>query len=214
MQLKIIKILLLTIFVFSIFLIPMAKPCLAQQTTPAPQGQSIWKDASDVIQRMQTGDVHPGDVTILIKDLIRFLLEIIVFIGVLFLIIGGYQYITSAGNPDQIKRAKNTITGAIAGLVVVLLSWVIANFVYNHVHGQPLGEGLLRDFINAALGFTTLTAVLFLIVGGYQYMTSAGNPDQIQRAKSTILYSVIGLVVILLSYAIVRFVINALGINI
>lgn len=47
----------------------------------------------------------------------------------IYLIIGGFKYITSGGNPQQAESAKNTITYAIGGLVVVVLSFFIINLV-------------------------------------------------------------------------------------
>lgn len=57
-----------------------------------------------------------------------------------------------------------------------------------------------------------IVAVVVIIVGGVEYMTSAGDPGKIKKAKETILYSVIGLVICALAFAIVNFVIgNVLG---
>lgn len=53
-------------------------------------------------------------------------------------------------------------------------------------------------------------AVVFVIVGGINYMTSAGDAAKIEKAKKTILYAVIGLVICALSYVIVNFVISSL----
>lgn len=67
---------------------------------------------------------------------------------------------------------------------------------------------LLQTIINWVLGFAALIAVLFLIFGGVIYIASTGNKERAEQAKKTILYSVIGLVVIVLSYFIVRLVIS------
>jgi hypothetical protein len=54
--------------------------------------------------------------------------------------------------------------------------------------------------------------VLFMIIGGFMYMTSGANPNGAKRGKETVQYAAIGLVVIVLSYAIVlavsSFIIN------
>lgn len=47
-------------------------------------------------------------------------------VAVLMLIIGGFRYIASAGNEGQVEAAKETMTNAIFGLVIVLLAFVIA----------------------------------------------------------------------------------------
>lgn len=67
-------------------------------------------------------------------------------------------------------------------------------------------NGLIVLIIRAILSLLLIIAALFLIVGGYRYLTAAGNAESIQKAKSTILYSVVGLVVIIISFAIVRFI--------
>jgi uncharacterized membrane protein len=64
---------------------------------------------------------------------------------------------------------------------------------------------VLANVTTWVLGFSAAVAVLFLIVGGLQYITAAGNEKRSEAAKSTILYAVIGLVVILLSFVIVGF---------
>jgi hypothetical protein len=49
-------------------------------------------------------------------------------------------------------------------------------------------------------------AVIMIVVGGLRFVTSNGDPKQAEAARNTILYSVIGLVVAMLAYAIVNFV--------
>jgi len=52
------------------------------------------------------------------------------------------------------------------------------------------------------------STILFLIIGGFQYITASGNPEQVETAKKTIMYAIIGIIVCLLSYAVVYFVIG------
>ncbi len=59
------------------------------------------------------------------------------------------------------------------------------------------------------LGFIVgIVAVIMIIIGGLKYITSGGDSSNISSAKSTILYAIIGLVVVALSQVIVRFVLN------
>lgn len=67
-------------------------------------------------------------------------------------------------------------------------------------------QDLLVKVINWILLFAAAVAVLFLVIGGLQYVTSAGNKERIDKAKQTILYAVIGIIVIALSFAIVTFI--------
>ncbi|MCX6811221.1 MAG: pilin [Candidatus Berkelbacteria bacterium] len=80
---------------------------------------------------------------------------------------------------------------------------------------NPLGntgiQGLITNIFNIAYGVAGVVAVAYLIVGGYQYITSQGNPEATATAKSTIINSIIGLIVILASYLIIRFALAQLG---
>lgn len=51
-------------------------------------------------------------------------------------------------------------------------------------------------------------AVIMIIIGGIRYATSDGDSAKLKSAKDTIMYSVVGIVVAILAYAIVAFVVN------
>lgn len=80
--------------------------------------------------------------------------------------------------------------------------------------GSEIGLGsadpmtIVINIIQLALGFAALIALVFIILGGFQWMLSAGNDEKIARAKKTISAAIIGIVIILISWAIVQFVIN------
>lgn len=54
-------------------------------------------------------------------------------------------------------------------------------------------------------------SVLMIIIGGLRYVTSGGDPAGVKGARDTILYAVIGVIVAILSYALVAFVTNRVG---
>lgn len=75
------------------------------------------------------------------------------------------------------------------------------------------GEGSVRaiivKIINYFLTFLGIVAVLMIIYGGATYMTAGGKQESVDSAKKTILYALIGIVIILLSFAIVNTVVGA-----
>lgn len=48
---------------------------------------------------------------------------------VIIIIVGGYFYVISNGNAAHVKRAKDAITGAIIGIVVILLAFTLTQFI-------------------------------------------------------------------------------------
>ena len=73
-------------------------------------------------------------------------------------------------------------------------------------------QGNVIAILNAVIGVLSFVCVVVIIIGGVTYMTSSGDAGKVKKAKDTILYGVIGLVVCVLAFAIVNFVIsNILG---
>ena len=75
--------------------------------------------------------------------------------------------------------------------------------------------GNLKDttlkIINSVITVTSIIAVIAIIIGGIQYMTSTGDPGKVKKAKDTILYAIIGLIICALSAVIVNFVISSIN---
>ncbi|MBW4061188.1 hypothetical protein HJC99_01280 [Candidatus Saccharibacteria bacterium] len=69
------------------------------------------------------------DTLILVTNIIRILLWLSGALGVIFIIVGGIFYITSAGNPTQIKKAREILTNVVTGLVIILAAYAIVTFI-------------------------------------------------------------------------------------
>ncbi len=66
----------------------------------------------------------------------------------------------------------------------------------------------VTSIINGVIAALGIVAVIVIIIGGVSYMTSSGDAGKVKKAKDTILYGVIGLVICVLAFAIVNFVIS------
>ena len=74
--------------------------------------------------------------------------------------------------------------------------------------GQSFND-LLTKIVNIISASVGVVAVIMIIVGGFKYITSGGESSNVSGAKNTIIYAIIGLVIVALAQVIVRFVINS-----
>ncbi len=72
-------------------------------------------------------------------------------------------------------------------------------------------RALVLKIINFFLGFLGLLAVIMVIYGGFLYVSSAGNQEKVDSAKKILLYAVIGIVVIIISFALVNTLLGGLA---
>jgi len=120
------------------------------------------------------------------------------------------------------KKLSTTQVVNIAAIVLVFVIGLAPVAFAQFTQPSSAGTGLPNDtsisgfimkIINIALAVAGLIAVLFLIIGGFRYITSAGNEETAEQAKKIITNAIIGVVVIILSFVIVRVISNALANN-
>jgi len=71
-------------------------------------------------------------------------------------------------------------------------------------------NNIIHTIVNLLSAIVGVVAVIMIIVGGFRYITSGGNDTSVTSAKNTILYAIIGLVVVALAQLIVRFTLSKL----
>ena len=136
-----------------------------------------------------------------------------------YVIYGGYLYVFSAGDPGKVATGKKALYHAFLGLAIVLLSNVILNtiriargadFSANCVTSNACLDGntMVTNTIHWVTSVAGIVAAIFVVYGGISYVTSAGEPSKLQKAKQMITYALIGLAIIGLAEIITAFVGN------
>lgn len=153
------------------------------------------------------------------------LLRIAGMVAVGFVIYAGIKYITSQGMPEEAAKAQSTIINALIGLAIALVSIGVVSFLGNQLAGgsggtviagtgvldltslpNPVGTdsgSILRTILGIVFGIIGVMSLLFIVLGGFRYITSQGEARNVTQAKNTILYALIGLAVAILAEAIV-----------
>lgn len=91
--------------------------------------------------------------------------------------------------------------------------WFIAQLSKGDLDGLPQGDFNATTFANIlklVFGLAGGIALLIVTIAGFKYVISRGEPQEIAKAKDTILYALIGLVVCIFAFAIVSFVVTKL----
>lgn len=72
------------------------------------------------------------DIWVLSDNVVDFLLQSLAApILVIVLVVGGFIYVTSGGNPKRTEQAKSLLTSAIVGIIIALAAWLIVNTILN-----------------------------------------------------------------------------------
>lgn len=77
--------------------------------------------------------------------------------------------------------------------------------------GPRNADNTITGILNAVYFWMAVTAIGFIIYGGYLYITSSGEPGKIKKAKDVLLYATVGIVIVLVAFVVTQFVINGVG---
>jgi hypothetical protein len=91
--------------------------------------------------------------------------------------------------------------------MIARLTSFLADLDLNPIQGSSADTGHLQAIVNSVLAIAGAIAVLIVVLAGFRYIISQGNPNDVATAKNAIIYSLIGLVVIICAFAIVNFVV-------
>lgn len=109
------------------------------------------------------------------------------------------------------KRNLLTALATVATLALPTASYAVISYV-DPSTSIGLGTADLKDtvvnIINWVLGLLGIVAVIMILWGGFTWLTAAGNEEKVEKAREVISAAVIGLVIILLAWAIVNYVLG------
>ncbi|MBP6882610.1 MAG: hypothetical protein KBC15_03610 [Candidatus Levybacteria bacterium] len=74
-------------------------------------------------------------------------------------------------------------------------------------------DNILRNIVISAITFAALLALIFLIWGGFKWITSGGDKAKVEAARNTIIAAIVGLILALLSYVILSTVLRIFGVD-
>ena len=107
-------------------------------------------------------------------------------------------------------------------LALLVISWPLIEIkadlppsggIENPLKADTFTE-LFVGIANFVAGAVAMMAVLVIIIGGYQYMTSGGNEEKTAAARRTIQWAIIGLIIVLASWSLLRTLLEILGITV
>ena len=103
-------------------------------------------------------------------------------------------------------------TASLSGSASAQVSEGINTATTSEMKGKSIDgkDGLIKTVVNVLLWAVGILSVIMIIFSGFRYITSAGDASKTKSAQSTLIYSVVGLIVAIMAYAIVNMVTNRL----
>ena len=94
-----------------------------------------------------TNECQLQDLVITLIKIINTLIGLSWLLAVFFVFWGAWGMVNSAGNPEKLKEGKSTFTNAIIGFFLIMISFLLINFVVSVFTGKQFDLDTIRSFI-------------------------------------------------------------------
>ena len=151
-----------------------------------------------------------------IMGVVDWVLTLVAVLGILMIVVSGMRAIGSFGKEEGIKNLKQTVIGTVTGIFFIIISSAVratlglpTDPLAVAVPGDPSPTPIIArgvTIVSAILEYLALIAVAVVIYAGFLMVINFGNEEQFTKGKTLIYRALIGLVIILVSGTIVRFV--------
>ncbi len=166
------------------------------------------------------GGVSGSDIRAIVLNL---LLTVLLFMGlaaVVVIVIAGISLVISVGDEQAKEKAKKIILYALIGLFIIAIAAGIVTIIVEATGGGsifgPVPElgntggtdirAVVLNILTTVLSYMALIAVVVIVIAGILMVISLGDEQAKDRTKRIILYTIIGLFIILLARALVKFI--------
>lgn len=92
------------------------------------------------IECIESGNCQLNDILRLVVNVSKLILRWVGVIALIFFIVGGIIWLTSAGNEEKVKRGKKILVNTLIGIFIVFFAWQIVNLIICGLSGGSLAE--------------------------------------------------------------------------
>lgn len=155
------------------------------------------------------------------------LLRIAGLLAVIFVIYAGVKFIMSQGSPDEAAKARSTAINALVGLAITMVAIAFVSFLGNQVGGttqggvgnnlnlsslpNPIGAdngNIIQTVLSIVFAIMGALSFMVIVIAGFRYSLSQGDPKSAAQAKSTIIYALIGLILAIAAQSVVSLAVS------
>jgi hypothetical protein len=91
-------------------------------------------------------------------------------------------------------------------MLMTFITYIAQTNLENPFPTVNAGSSFISTLLNIVFGIIGAIALLFIVIGGFRYVISTGDPKNTAKAKNTIIYALVGILVSLSAIGIVNFV--------
>ena len=146
-----------------------------------------------------------GVLTVEVLGIIEWALTVVAALAVLMIIVTGLKAVAQPTSEEGIGNIRKTMISVAAGLILLVFRMFIGEAFTESASPIPL-LGTAVYLISYLLGFLALIAIVMVIYAGFQYVLSFGKEETATQAKGLFIRVMVGAVVIIVSLALVNFI--------
>jgi hypothetical protein len=156
----------------------------------------------------------PAALALQINGIIDWVLVLVGVLGALMIVVAAIKIVANFGKDQGVAEIRKAVFAVAAGILMLLLRPAInATIGLNGAPDATAIVGAVAVIIGNLLMFLALVVVVIIIYAGVSLLLNFGNEEQFTKSRGLIFRAIIGLVVIVISFALTMFIANLVAAN-
>lgn len=129
---------ILSLFIISLFLVPflgLSSVGATNNDDDDPFGLGYVDGSNPDVGADNAINLGERDPRTMVAQLINIVLTLLGIVAVVIVLLGGFKWMTAAGNEEKVSEAKKLLGAGVIGLVIILAAWGISRFILNELMG-------------------------------------------------------------------------------
>ena len=101
----------------------------------------VLADGYGLDKTAEAAGLKSADLTVLVGNIIGSALSLVGVVFFILMLYGGFVWMIARGKEEKVNKAKDTITAAVIGLIIVFASYALTDFIFKSLDGQTGGGG-------------------------------------------------------------------------
>lgn len=178
---------------------------------------ALAAEAVEIINPLRSGDtsqiLDQNQVDSVVQTIVNVLELSLGTIAIAVIFYGGIRMITANGDEERVKEGRNMLLYGFLGFIFVMLANpLVTEIFYPSLGNQTIGTEQATSFIVQGFGilkfllqFVAIIIFIAFLYSGFMFLFGGLNDDQTEQAKRTLIWTVVGFIVVIISYSLVLF---------
>lgn len=173
-----------------------------------------------------SSDTNNSDIPLVLLAILDDVFRIAGFASVVMIFYGAFVFVTSQGESEKVVKGRRILSATVIGSIISLSAVGLVSYIGDSLScssgsncsasssSAPITSSVsantntVEQFLQIALAILGAVALLYIVIGGFKYIISSGDPQKAANGRKNIIYASVGLIIAIAGEAVLTWILG------